>query len=89
VLVVVAELVSNAVQHASGAGMRVTVTRTGEQHVRLAVIDRSRQRPRVQPPQSDLERGRGMLLVAGLAQEWGVDVLPGGKIVWADLAVDP
>lgn len=86
-VLVLSELVSNAVRHASGEGMRVTVTRVGAGRVRVAVLDRDTTRPRVQDPDPGAERGRGLIIVDSESADWGVDLLPGGKRVWADLAV--
>jgi hypothetical protein len=37
----------------------------------------------------DTESGRGLLLVAALADRWGVEPYPpGGKAVWAECACD-
>jgi two-component sensor histidine kinase len=82
---VLSELVSNAVNHARGEGMRVSVIRRADRRVRLSVIDRDRTRPRVRPMTMDGEGGRGLVLIDAVSVAWGVDVLPGGKRVWADL----
>jgi hypothetical protein len=37
------------------------------------------------PRGADREHGRGLLLVAALAEDWGTDPLPSGKRVWAEL----
>jgi anti-sigma regulatory factor (Ser/Thr protein kinase) len=81
----VTELVSNAITHACGEGMRVTVVSLSECRVRVAVIDQDRTRPQLKPPTPDRERGRGLLLVHALSDTWGVELLPGGKRVWAEL----
>ncbi|MFF3919481.1 ATP-binding protein [Streptomyces sp. NPDC001852] len=83
--VVTAELVANAVQHARAAAMRVTVRRTGERAVQIAVFDRSRVLPFLKSPAPEEVGGRGLGIVDALAQSWGVDRLPWGKRVWADL----
>lgn len=82
---VVTELVSNAVRHAKGEGLRVTVDRLPTGRVHLAVLDRDPARPQIRPPTPDGVSGRGLLLVDAMSFAWGVDMLPGGKRVWAVL----
>ena len=54
--------------------------------LRVEVVDGSGQvpMPRHAVPDQD-ESGRGMLLVAGLSDRWGVDPGFGGKCVWFEL----
>jgi anti-sigma regulatory factor (Ser/Thr protein kinase) len=78
------ELVSNAVDHAAGYEMRVSVVRLGSL-VRISVIDRDRTRPQLRPWDTEQERGRGLLLVKVLSSRWGVSLLPGGKAVWSEM----
>lgn len=89
--VVVTELMSNAVVHARLRTVRVTVTRLDESVVRVAVVDRSRKVPRSKAADTHDESGRGLAMVAALCGgRWGVDPLPWGKRVWADVeAVRP
>jgi anti-sigma regulatory factor (Ser/Thr protein kinase) len=84
---VLTELVTNSVRHAKGEGMRVNVTRLTGQRVRVSVLDRDRTRPRMQEPDPDgeRERGRGLFIVNATSVAWGVDLLPDGKRVWADV----
>lgn len=84
-VLIMTELVSNAVRHAKGKGMRVNVTRLTGQRVRVSVLDRDCTRPRVQDPDPGGEGGRGLFIVDAESVSWGVDLLPGGKRVWADL----
>lgn len=81
------ELVSNAIRHARGEGIRVNVMRLTEQRVRVSVLDRDCTRPQMQEPDPGGEEGRGLFIVNAESVDWGVDVLPGGKQVWADLEV--
>jgi len=53
------------------------------------VIDMDRKRPVLRAVSADDEGGRGLRLVDELSDRWGVDPLPWGKRVWADLAVTP
>ncbi|MBU3867022.1 ATP-binding protein [Streptomyces sp. 4503] len=82
---VTSELVANAVDHARGRCMRLTVTRAGEYRVRLAVIDKSHDEPVRKAPIPSEERGRGLAVVDAFSAAWGVDPLPWGKRVWSEL----
>ncbi|MFI6494723.1 ATP-binding protein [Streptomyces sp. NPDC050564] len=84
---VVAELVANAVCHARAEMFRVTVRRLDDATVRIAVTDRSRILPTLRTPSPDDMRGRGLGIVGALSRHWGVELLPWGKRVFADLAV--
>ena len=82
-VLVVSELVTNAVLHASPA---VTLeVELGEHEVVLAVEDGTPARPRLLLANSAAEGGRGMLLVERLSHEHGVRPRPPGKTVWAAL----
>ncbi|MEU8978166.1 ATP-binding protein [Streptomyces sp. NPDC048309] len=88
VTLVVAELAANAVRHGRvrGRDFRVRLL-WREGVVRVEVAEgRTDRLPVLQEP-SDGEGGRGLLLVAGLAERWGVDPRPGGayKVVWAEV----
>jgi anti-sigma regulatory factor (Ser/Thr protein kinase) len=86
---VASELVSNAIQHAHTPS-RLTLTYTGAV-LRVAVRDYcpcpAPTRPR--PVAIGALRGRGLHLVAALANDWGLDRHPDGKTVWVNLAIDP
>ena len=81
--VIVSELATNAVLHGRGS-FRVAVSRLWGA-VRLTVHDAHPAVPR--RPAEDLERvgGRGLSIVSGLSARWGVERLPSGKAVWAEL----
>ena len=85
--VVVSELLTNAVKHARRDSVRVTVTRLSHERVQVAVVDMSRQNPRPRAASANEESGRGLEIVNVLSRgRWGVDPLPWGKRVWADLS---
>ncbi|MFD5033404.1 ATP-binding protein [Streptomyces sp. NPDC058405] len=80
---IVSELVSNAVQHARRESIRVVIDHPGTARVRIGVVDFSKASPLPGEPGADEERGRGLAIVAELAEDWGTDALPWGKQVWA------
>ncbi|MFD8509737.1 ATP-binding protein [Streptomyces antimycoticus] len=82
---VVSELVSNSVDHARGRYLRVTVTRISECRVRLAVIDKSHDKPELKTALPTDEHGRGLAVIDAFSELWGVDTLQWGKRVWAVL----
>jgi len=90
VLVLLAsELVTNAVTHAEdgggAAGGHVSLyVRVAAGELRVEVHDGSPVLPLPVPPDVDeeSETGRGLMLVAALASEWGFYRTPGGKVVY-------
>jgi anti-sigma regulatory factor (Ser/Thr protein kinase) len=73
------ELTSNAVRHA-GTPFEVVVETNG--HVRIEVEDGSTDAPLPKAP-SD-EGGRGLAIVEGLCDRWGVHIVRGKKCVWCE-----
>ncbi|MFG2812675.1 ATP-binding protein [Streptomyces sp. NPDC048410] len=84
-VLVVSDLVANAVQPTRGESIRVIVERTAPRTVRVAVADFSRTVPTLSTPKDDEESERGLFLMSVLASDWGTDVRRWGKVVWADL----
>ncbi|MES4886595.1 ATP-binding protein [Streptomyces sp. NPDC096012] len=83
------ELVTNAVTHCrvSHAQVGVTLTRSGPALV-LEVSDPDRDAlPRPHDSGPDEEGGRGLALVAALADAWGCRQEPYTKCVWARFAL--
>jgi DNA-binding response OmpR family regulator len=87
-LLVVSELVTNAVTHAaSECALRLLLSETG---LRIEVGDGSSASPDPLAAAADDEHGRGLFLVAALSSAWGVEAsAEGGKVVWAELPVSP
>ncbi len=94
-MLVVSELVTNAVTHAvppsclpGRARVMVEVCVNPlvgrPRGVRVAVGDPSSDLPEQHRAEPGEEHGRGVMLVATLAQRWGVERVPGGKQVWAE-----
>ncbi|MCN9239513.1 SpoIIE family protein phosphatase [Streptomyces sp. RY43-2] len=92
VLVVVSELVTNAVVH---AGTDVELAVRFEPETGACAVEVSDQHPSRAPrahgsesPYEQPEYGRGLRLVAALAEEWGVSYRTGAKTVWARLPAE-
>lgn len=89
---VLAELVGNAVRHAEplpGGVIRVAwrlrAAPDGGQAVQLRVTDGgSAAGPLIRPTTPDAADGRGLHIVAGLANRWGVERDGLGQSVWAE-----
>lgn len=92
---VVAELAANAALHGLVPGRSFRLTLTYERAARLlrvevtdAAGDRSPPESTPAPGPGD-ESGRGLLLVAALAERWGTEpYFPAGKTVWAEISAE-
>lgn len=84
---IVSELAANAALHARGDRFTVTVSTAGD-GVRLELHDSSVRLPQQRSYSSEATTGRGLKLVSDLAQEWGVEPTPRGKVVWAVLRAE-
>ncbi|MFD7698576.1 ATP-binding protein [Streptomyces caelestis] len=94
VTLIAAELTANAVRHGHvpGRDFHLRLTETEDGALRIEVSDtRAESRPVAGAPAPDGESGRGLLLVAALADDWGVLPRPTGpgKTVWAECAPPP
>jgi anti-sigma regulatory factor (Ser/Thr protein kinase) len=89
VVLVASELVGNAVRHTPPGqldALEVTWT-VDDEGVLVAVIDPSFVIPRLRTPRDTEPGGRGLTIVAGVADDWGVRRLDSGKQVWAHVPV--
>ncbi|MBZ9644508.1 SpoIIE family protein phosphatase [Streptomyces sp. PSKA30] len=86
VLLVVSELVTNALVH-TGGPVHLDLTLRGER-VRVSVSDASPRAP-AKPVIVDWEAtgGRGLLLVEAMSESFGSVPVAGGKQVWSEIAV--
>ncbi|MEU0334310.1 SpoIIE family protein phosphatase [Streptomyces sp. NPDC006193] len=86
-LLVVSELVTNALVH-TGGQVRLDLSLVNHR-LRVAVADSSPRSP-VKPAGIGWEAtgGRGILLVEAVSAAWGTIPVSGGKQVWADLVPD-
>lgn len=92
VLSVVSELVDNVALHAQ-TPMVLNLSPTDGDHVRIELYDGSSRPPTPLSPLSGEPApevvlpngGLGLRIVEGMVSRWGVDVLPVGKMVWAEI----
>lgn len=81
-LLVVTELLTNAVVHAGGAiELRTTLD---DERLRIEVVDSSSALPRLRDPG---DGGRGLRIVEALSTDWGVVRNDGaGKTTWCEIS---
>ncbi|MEU3858736.1 ATP-binding protein [Streptomyces sp. NPDC028722] len=89
VVLVVSELVTNALVHAAGEWIGCRLTAVADR-VRIEVEDQANGGPALpvaRRPGPDDPHGRGLLLVGTLSHDWGVTAVPGrrARVVWAEL----
>jgi anti-sigma regulatory factor (Ser/Thr protein kinase) len=82
-VLVASEVVTNAVEHGAGQ-VRVRLLRRGRR-IRIEVQDDSPRPPVLLALGRTAERGRGLHIIAELAERWGSRRTAAGKIVWAEL----
>ncbi|MEV6112817.1 SpoIIE family protein phosphatase [Streptomyces sp. NPDC052109] len=78
---ILSELVTNAIRHGRGPiGVRLLRDRT----LICEVSDSSTTSPHLRYAATTDEGGRGLFLVAQLAERWGTRYTPQGKVIWAE-----
>jgi anti-sigma regulatory factor (Ser/Thr protein kinase) len=82
-LLVVTELLTNAMEHGGGPGLLSLSLADGAVHVR--VHDHAPDPPNLRPLDPLQVRGRGLHLVEALSSRWGWSDDPPGKVVWAEV----
>ncbi len=80
---VVTELATNAVLHA-GSAFSVSLALSGGA-IRISVSDTLPLGPAGEDKQLTAASGHGLGVVAAMATRWGVETVPSGKAVWAEL----
>jgi anti-sigma regulatory factor (Ser/Thr protein kinase) len=86
-VLLVSELVTNAVRHARGPCALVVTF--GDESVELCVEDGDPRMPAPRAAGGLDESGRGFVLIGALADAWGVRALPDGKATWFVLERGP
>jgi anti-sigma regulatory factor (Ser/Thr protein kinase) len=81
------ELVTNAIRHEAGETVTLVVAHGWDQ-LRVEVHDSSRSAPAPVDVPADAEAGRGLMLVATLAADWGYHPTPTGKAVYFTLGFE-
>jgi anti-sigma regulatory factor (Ser/Thr protein kinase) len=84
-VLVASELVSNVVLHTHDGG-EVRYWQSAAGRERVEVEDRVHRAP-TRSSTADERGGMGLMIVQRLAESWGVEQTPQGKVVWAELAV--
>ncbi|MFF0062313.1 ATP-binding protein [Streptomyces sp. NPDC005279] len=86
VLLCVSELATNALTHGvpPGRGFRLHLFLHTDGVLRVELHDSGDGCVRLSPPDPDDEGGRGLVLVAALADKWGVSERSPGKTVWCE-----
>ncbi|MGV9311255.1 ATP-binding protein [Streptomyces sp. NPDC003691] len=81
---IVSELVTNAIRYGNGHRIVLRIALRARE-LRIEVADGTPGRAVARQAGDDEESGRGLLLVAALAREWGTS--PGGETTWCTLAL--
>jgi anti-sigma regulatory factor (Ser/Thr protein kinase) len=82
-VVIVSELLTNAVDHTETRLSKITIERRSDSTVCIGVSDCSHAAPRVKAATETAESGRGLRLVDELSLQWGYDTHHWGKFTWA------
>lgn len=86
VVLVASELVGNAVRHTAAGPLDVTWDLDPD-GVTVRVADASTTLPTLRAPLDSEPGGRGLTIVAAVADDWGAYTLGSGKRVWAHVPV--
>ncbi len=78
---ILSELLTNAIRHATGP---IQVRLLRDRTLICEVSDTSSTSPHLRQAAMTDEGGRGLFLVAQLAQRWGTRYTPVGKVIWAE-----
>lgn len=89
-VLVVSELATNALRHSlsgSAGGWFYVIVGLSDDFVHIEVVDHGGAcEPHLCDVTAHEEGGRGLVLIAACAKDWGVKDWPDGRSVWAELA---
>jgi anti-sigma regulatory factor (Ser/Thr protein kinase) len=80
---ILSELITNAMRHGAGP---INVRLLHDRTLFCEVFDHSSTSPHLRYAATMDEGGRGLFLVAQLAERWGTRYTEGGKVIWAEQA---
>ncbi|WP_327347006.1 SpoIIE family protein phosphatase [Streptomyces europaeiscabiei] len=83
---IVSELVTNAIRYGSEP-ILLRLLRDGDSTLICEVSDGGHTSPHLRRASTDDEGGRGLFLVAQLAERWGTRYTRGGKTIWAEVPI--
>ncbi|MCS0638422.1 SpoIIE family protein phosphatase [Streptomyces sp. LP05-1] len=83
---ILSELITNAIRYGA-APVRVRLLH--DRGLTCEVSDSSNTSPHLRYAATTDEGGRGLFLVAQLAERWGTRYTPDGKVIWAELSQQP
>lgn len=83
---IVSELVTNAIRY---GGSPITLRLIQDRTLICEVSDSSSTAPHLRRAPTFDEGGRGLMLVAQMAQRWGTRHIPTGKTIWAEQSLVP
>ncbi|MFE6848801.1 SpoIIE family protein phosphatase [Streptomyces sp. NPDC057686] len=78
---IVSELVTNALRHASGP---IQLRLARDRFLLCEVSDASHTSPHMRYARTDDEDGRGLFIISQLARQWGTRYTRNGKIIWTE-----
>ncbi|MFF3763101.1 ATP-binding protein [Streptomyces sp. NPDC001922] len=81
----VTELATNVIRHVGEGAAATLILEPREHSLRVELHDTSHAVPAEMPLREEEEWGRGLLLIAGMALNWGTVITAVGKAVWCEL----
>ncbi|MFE1785909.1 ATP-binding protein, partial [Streptomyces sp. NPDC059506] len=82
---IVSELLTNAIRYGGGP---IQLRLIRDRALTCEVFDGSSTSPRLRRAKSTDEGGRGLFLVAQLADRWGTRHTADGKVIWTEQSLD-